>query len=144
MPAWHRAALLADLPDRFPVRAGCGGIPVCLALAAPGQPAAVADACAHRGTALSGGFVRDGVLTCPGHFWRYDLVTGRCLHSQDQVQSYPCRVRSGWVEVLLPDPEPVLPLRQRLLAAARDRGSLDPAPARVKASEMTPPPVSKG
>jgi 2-hydroxymuconate-semialdehyde hydrolase len=88
----------------------------------------VADACAHRGTALSGGLVRDGVLTCPGHFWRYDLRTGQCLYGPDAVASYPCRVAAGWVEVRLPDPEPDLPLRQRLLAAARDRAGRPGAP----------------
>ena len=96
MPAWHRAVPLSE-------RADCGGVPACLALAG-GQPVAVADACAHRGTALSGGLVRHGVLTCPGHFWRYDLRTGRCLHGPDAVAAYPCRVTAGWVEVLLPDP----------------------------------------
>jgi nitrite reductase/ring-hydroxylating ferredoxin subunit len=121
-PAWHRAVPLAALPARAAVRADCGGVPVCLALA-HGQPAAVADACAHRATALSGGLVRDGILTCPGHFWRYDLRTGRCLHGPDAVPSYPCRIVAGWVEVLVPGPEPQLPLRQRLLAAARDRAA---------------------
>jgi nitrite reductase (NADH) small subunit len=124
--AWHRAVPLASLAERSAVRAECGGTAVCLALAG-GEPAAVADACAHKGTALSGGLVRDGVLTCPGHFWRYDLRTGRCLHSQDQVESYPCRVADGWVEVLIPEPEAALPMRQRLLAEARRR-ALDPPP----------------
>jgi nitrite reductase/ring-hydroxylating ferredoxin subunit len=117
---------LSGLSDRAALQADCGGVAVCLALAG-GQPAAIADACAHRGTALSGGLVRDGVLTCPGHFWRYDLRTGRCLHGQDQVVSYPCRVTGGWVEVLVPGPEPVLPLRLRLLRAARDRPGRDGA-----------------
>ena len=81
MPEWHRAVPLSALSERAAARADCGGVPVCLALAG-GQPVAVADACAHRGTALSGGLVRDGVLTCPGHFWRYDLRTGQCLHGQ--------------------------------------------------------------
>jgi len=120
MPGWHRAVPLSALSGR----ADCGGVPVgvpvCLALAG-GQPVAVADTCAHRGTSLSGGLVRDGVLTCPGHFWRYDLRTGQCLHGPDAVAAYRCRVTGGWVEVLLPDPEPELPMRQRLLAAAQDR-----------------------
>ena len=82
---------------------------------------AVADARAPRDAALSGGIVRDGILTCPGHFWRYDLRTGQCLHQPERVASYPCRVTGGWVDVLVPDPEPVLPMREMLLAEARRR-----------------------
>ncbi len=89
---------------------------MCLALA-DGAPVAVRDVCAHRETELCGGIVRDGILTCPGHFWRYDLRTGQCLGRADQVPSYPCRVTGGWVEVLVPDPVPAMPMRQMLLAA---------------------------
>ena len=78
MPSWERIARLADLSDRRAVRAERGGHPLCLSLA-DGSPVAVADVCAHRSTALSGGLVRDGILTCPGHFWRYDLRTGELL-----------------------------------------------------------------
>jgi nitrite reductase (NADH) small subunit len=119
VPSWERAVPLADLSGRDSVRAVCGGVAVCLALA-DGAPAAVRDVCAHRETALSGGIVRDGILTCPGHFWRYDLRTGQCLGRPDQVPSYPCRVTGGWVEVLIPDPAPALSMRQMLLAAARE------------------------
>ena len=120
MPSWERAMPLAGLTERAAVRTECGGQAVCLSLA-DGAPVAVADVCAHRGTALSGGIVRDGVLTCPGHFWRFDLRSGRCLHRPDAVASYPCRVTDGWVDVLIPDPAPVLPMREMLLAEARRR-----------------------
>ena len=120
MPSWERAVPLAQLSDRAAVRAQCRGEAVCLSLA-DGEPVAVADVCAHRGAALSGGIVRDSILTCPGHFWRYDLRTGQCLHQPERVTSYPCRVTSGWVDVLVPDPEPVLSMREMLLAEARRR-----------------------
>jgi nitrite reductase/ring-hydroxylating ferredoxin subunit len=120
MPSWERAVPLADLSGRDPARAVFGDLAVCLVLA-DGAPFAVRDACAHRETALSGGIVRDGILTCPGHFWRYDLRTGQCLNRPDHVPSYPCRVTGGWVEVLVPDPAPAMSMRQMLLAAARQR-----------------------
>jgi nitrite reductase/ring-hydroxylating ferredoxin subunit len=120
MPSWERIARLADLPDRMAVPAERNGHALCLSLA-DGSPVAVADGCAHRGTALSGGLVRDGILTCPGHFWRYDLRTGQCINRPDRIASYPCRVVDGWVDVLVPDPAPVLGMRALLLAAARRR-----------------------
>lgn len=123
MPSWERIARLANLSDRTAVRAERQGHALCLSLA-DGSPVAVADVCAHRGTALSGGLVRDGILTCPGHFWRYDLRTGQCINRRDQIASYPCRVIDGWVDVLVPDPGPVLGMRAMLLAAARR----DPGP----------------
>lgn len=117
MPSWERIIPLADLPDRTAVRAVRNGHGLCLSLA-DGSPVAVADACAHRNTALSGGLVRDGILTCPGHFWRYDLRTGQCVNRSDRVTSYQCRVVDGWVDVLVPDPAPVVGIRAMLLAAA--------------------------
>ena len=66
MPSWERTARLADLSDRMAVRAERGGHALCLSLAG-GSPVAVADVCAHRSTALSGGLLRDVILTCPGH-----------------------------------------------------------------------------
>ncbi len=111
---------LADLPDRTAVRAVRNGRGLCLSLA-DGSPVAVADVCAHRSTALSGGLVRDGVLTFPGHFWRYDLRTGQCVNRPDRVASYPCRVVDGWVDVLVPDPAPEVGIRAMLLAAAGQR-----------------------
>ena len=37
------------------------------------------DLCIHRGAALSGGTVEDGVIACPYHGWRYDR-SGQCVH----------------------------------------------------------------
>ena len=118
MPSWERIARLADLSDRMALPAERNGHALCLSLA-DGSPAAVADVCAHRSTTLSGGLVRDGILTCPGHFWRYDLRTGQCINRPDRIASYPCRVVDGWVDVLVPDRAPALGMRALLLAAAR-------------------------
>lgn len=37
------------------------------------------DVCVHRGSALSGGRIKDGRLTCPYHGWSYDR-SGVCVH----------------------------------------------------------------
>lgn len=41
-------------------------------------PVAFKDLCIHRGAALSGGRIEDGILTCPYHGWSYDR-TGACV-----------------------------------------------------------------
>jgi nitrite reductase/ring-hydroxylating ferredoxin subunit len=117
VPSWERIIRLADLPGRTAVPVVRNGHGLCLSLADE-SPVAVADVCAHRHTALSGGLVRDGILTCPGHFWRYDLRTGQCINRPDRVATYQCRVVDGWVDVLVPDPAPVVGIRAMLLAAA--------------------------
>lgn len=116
--SWRQAARLDALSDRVAVGVELDGHPVCLSLV-DGGPVAARDVCGHRAIALSDGLVRDGVLTCPGHFWRYDLRTGRCLTGADRLPTYPCRVVDEWVEVLVPAPPARQSVREMLLAAAR-------------------------
>lgn len=86
-----------------------------------GEPHAVEDACLHKGAALSGGVCRDGVITCPSHWWRYDLRDGRLQGSPDlRLPTYPCRLTQEGIEVLLPDATPAPSLRETLLAHARE------------------------
>ena len=41
-----------------------------------GQFHAIDDLCPHMGASLSGGYVEDGVVTCPWHYWRFRLSDG--------------------------------------------------------------------
>jgi phenylpropionate dioxygenase-like ring-hydroxylating dioxygenase large terminal subunit len=41
-------------------------------------PVVFKDACAHRGAALSKGWLTNGALTCPYHGWQYDR-SGQCM-----------------------------------------------------------------
>jgi nitrite reductase (NADH) small subunit len=34
--------------------------------------------CPHNGGPLAEGLVRDGIVTCPWHWYSYELATGRC------------------------------------------------------------------
>ena len=86
-----------------------------------GLPRAVEDACLHRRAALSNGTCRDGIVTCPSHWWRYDLRDGRLQGADDlRLPTYPCRVSQGVIEVHLPDPTQAPSLREALLAHARE------------------------
>jgi nitrite reductase/ring-hydroxylating ferredoxin subunit len=116
---WVRVVRVRDLNPAAAVRVTHDGRAICVALA-DGEPRAIDDICPHRETALSGGLVTDGVITCPGHFRRFDLRTGRCVgRPWEQVRRYECAVEDGWVVV---DIGPVFPsrsLRDLLLAHAR-------------------------
>lgn len=85
------------------------------------QVHAVDDACRHRGTALSGGLLRDGVVTCPAHLWQYDVRTG-CRHDTqgEALATYPVAVVGGTVEVTVPDQARQPTMREILLAHARE------------------------
>jgi nitrite reductase (NADH) small subunit/3-phenylpropionate/trans-cinnamate dioxygenase ferredoxin subunit len=37
---------------------------------------AIDDVCPHMGASLSGGYVANGVVTCPWHAWRFRLTDG--------------------------------------------------------------------
>lgn len=79
------------------------------------------DRCPHRDIALSGGLVKDGLLTCPGHFWQFDLTDGHRTDLPEQVATlYPTKVEDGWVWVQLPEEVPPLSMREWLLQQARD------------------------
>ena len=95
------------------------GCAVLLALV-DGEVHAVDDACRHRGTSLSGGLLRDGVVTCPAHLWRYDVRTGRRHDTEGEpLATYPVAVVDGTVEVTVPDEARRPTMREILLAHAR-------------------------
>ncbi len=94
------------------------GCAVLLALI-DGDVYAVDDACRHRGTALSGGLLRDGVVTCPAHLWQYDVRTGRRHDTEGEpLPTYPVAVVDGTVEVTVPDEARQPTMREILLAHA--------------------------
>lgn len=78
------------------------------------------NVCLHQDSALAGGLVKDGILTCPFHFWRYDVTTGE-VHgeSTQRLPGYPTSIVDGRVLVdLPPEPEP-RSMRDILLDHAR-------------------------
>lgn len=60
------------------------------------------DRCPHQGYPLSGGQVRDGVLTCCWHNWKFELATGACTFGGEAVGRYEAEVRDGRIRVSLP------------------------------------------
>jgi phenylpropionate dioxygenase-like ring-hydroxylating dioxygenase large terminal subunit len=74
--AWYVACFSADLGDR-PVARTVSGTPMALFRAGGKQAVAVLDRCPHRNVPLSCGAVRDGLLECCYHGWRFD-ASGTC------------------------------------------------------------------
>jgi len=109
-----------DVAARGGARVEMDGCAVLVALV-DGELHAVDDACRHRGTALSGGLLRDGIVTCPAHLWRYDVRTGH-RHDTDgeALTTYRVEVVGDTVEVTVPDLTRPPTMREILLAHARD------------------------
>jgi nitrite reductase/ring-hydroxylating ferredoxin subunit len=105
-----------DLPrDRCrPVGAGAA-----VAIMTDSGPRAYRNRCPHNGLPLDHAWIRDGVLTCPHHFWRFDVVTGRGLTGDDGLASLPIEGEGGEVHVTLPATGPAESFRERQLRHAR-------------------------
>lgn len=109
-------AAIEDVPEGGCVAVGDGRV---LLTRVDGVIRAYTNRCPHRGVALDGGLVRDGVLTCPGHFRRYRLADGTCLGGGARLARRPVEVADGAVRVEVPEPASGS-LRDRLREHARD------------------------
>lgn len=120
---WRRVCPVEDLDPARPiarmVAAGDGsGAPVCV-VSHEGEPVVLLDRCPHRDIRLSSGVISEGELVCSGHFWRFDLHTGRRTDAPVHAATiHPSRVVDGWVEALVPDPPVPVSMREWLLAQA--------------------------
>jgi nitrite reductase (NADH) small subunit len=66
---------------------------------------AIDDVCPHMGASLSGGYVENGIVTCPWHAWRFRLADGAWADSpRIKIGCYPVRVENGVVQVEISRP----------------------------------------
>jgi nitrite reductase/ring-hydroxylating ferredoxin subunit len=117
---WVAVAAAADLPPGTALSAPAGDGEVAV-FNVDGDVLAVEAHCLHKGGPLADGHVSDGIVTCPLHWWRYDLRTGERLGAPDlRLSCYAVRVVEGQIEVCLPSARRPSSLRERLLAAGRE------------------------
>jgi len=64
---------------------------------------ALENRCSHALSSFDGGRLRAWTLICPLHGGTFDIRDGSCtgLPAKRPIQSYPCRVKNGMVEVAL-------------------------------------------
>lgn len=75
---WTMVALSRDLEADKPLSRRIAGERVVFFRGADGVATALIDRCPHRGVALSLGKVRNGVIECPFHGWRFDAHGVNC------------------------------------------------------------------
>jgi nitrite reductase/ring-hydroxylating ferredoxin subunit len=81
-----------------------------------GRVWAIDNRCPHMGFPLYGDNCKDGIVTCPWHYARFDLASGGTFDSwADDVRSFPVQIRGEeiWLD-LAPQVEPHEYHRQRL------------------------------
>ena len=65
-----------------------------------GRYFAIDDVCPHMGASLSGGYVENGIVTCPWHAWRFRLADGAWADNPRlKIGCYPVRVENGVIQV---------------------------------------------
>lgn len=104
-----------DVPEEGCLAAADGRV---LLTHVDGQLRAYENRCLHRGARLEEGTVYDGVLTCPSHFWRYDLADGRVVGGEARLPEVDTEVVDGQVRAEIPPPDP-RSLREQLREHAR-------------------------
>ena len=80
-------------------------------------------ACPHHGGPLAEGLVRDGFVTCPWHWYSYELATGRCRTAVGyELRRYPVVLVGGRPHAALPAAAPVRSWSEILRGHARQGG----------------------
>lgn len=115
---WYAVAFAGEL-EKKPKRIRVLGQDLVLYRDSRGVAHCLNDLCAHRGGALSDGWVEGDCIVCPYHGWNYE-AGGACIripaNAKDtpiprraRIDAYPTEERQGWIWVFLGD----LPEAQR-------------------------------
>jgi nitrite reductase (NADH) small subunit len=96
---WRTVCRVGELADGEGKTVTIGGQLIAV-FHAKGQYHAIDDTCPHMGASLSGGYIEDGVVTCPWHAWRFRLCDGVWADNpRIKIGSYPVRIEGDAVQV---------------------------------------------
>ncbi len=118
---------LADLPtDRC--RATEDGSTIVFRVGSEAK--AFANNCLHQDAPLAGGWITDGIVACPFHFWRYHVADGQLVGSVAALVARPVTITDGEVWVEVPDRD-IRSVREVMLDHARTWSREDAADDRT-------------
>ncbi len=113
--SWFQAATLVDLHTKGQLLVHLNSQAIALFYSSD-RVYAIDNRCPHMGFPLHGSVCKEGIVTCPWHYARFDLASGGTFDSwADDVRSFPVEIREGavWVD-LTPQVDAKLHYQQRL------------------------------
>jgi nitrite reductase/ring-hydroxylating ferredoxin subunit len=101
MAVWVRVCDASEIPEGevrgFPV--SIFSFPILVANVG-GRYFASSSICPHEDVSLLTGDLHGPILTCPGHSYDFDLVTGHCTHDPHlRLRRFPVRLQGGAIYV---------------------------------------------
>jgi len=101
MDGFYTACRVTDVADGEATAVAVGNKLVAI-FRAGGQYFAIDDVCPHMGASLSGGYVENGIVTCPWHAWRFRLADGAWADNPRlKIGCYPVRVVGEEIQIQL-------------------------------------------
>jgi nitrite reductase (NADH) small subunit/3-phenylpropionate/trans-cinnamate dioxygenase ferredoxin subunit len=99
MAEFHKVCKVGDLADGEGMTAAIGTKLIAVFRDA-GQYFAIDDCCPHMGASLSGGYLQEGVVTCPWHAWRFRIRDGTWVDNPRlKIGCFPVRIEGDEVQV---------------------------------------------
>jgi 3-phenylpropionate/trans-cinnamate dioxygenase ferredoxin component len=62
---------------------------------------AIENFCPHKGAPLADGRLCGKIVECDWHGWRFDVTSGECLTTRDNVEAYEVVVEDGQIKILI-------------------------------------------
>jgi len=102
MPEFTTVAKVGDIPAGQAVAYPVNGRMVAV-FNDNGTYQAIDDFCPHMGASLAGGYLSEGVVTCPWHAWRFKICDGTwCDNPRIKIDSFAVRVEGDEIQVCVP------------------------------------------
>ena len=99
MPDFVRVASVDEVPEGTGKAVEANGQPVAL-FNVGGDFHALDGVCPHQGGPLGEGYLKGTVVTCPLHFWQFDVVKGHAPDFPDaRITKFRVKVEAGQILV---------------------------------------------
>ena len=99
MPGYVKVASVDEIPEGTGKAVEVSGRPVAL-FNVGGQFHALDGLCPHQGGLLGEGYLKGTVVTCPLHFWQFDVVKGHAPDLPEAcIEKFSVKIVDGQVLV---------------------------------------------
>jgi nitrite reductase (NADH) small subunit/3-phenylpropionate/trans-cinnamate dioxygenase ferredoxin subunit len=99
MAEFQTVCKIGDLADGEGMTVAVGNKLIALFREA-GQFYAIDDVCPHMGASLSGGYLNEGIVTCPWHAWRFRIKDGAWADNpRIKIGCYSVRIDGDNVQI---------------------------------------------